>query len=159
MNVTSLSSSSLSPSGKAPATPSAVGVVLVTHTDYGARLLTPAEFILGDQRGCAAVSVDGTHEVERTLETLRQAVQVNDTGKGVIVLTDMFGGTPTNLSLSLLTTMPLEVVTGVNLPMLLKVLGSRAMDLSALAKEAKSAGCLGIVVANELLRARVKDKG
>ena len=135
-----------------------IGVILVTHTDYGFRLLKAAEFILGDQQDCEAVSVDGSHEVENTLQTLKDAVRRLDKGRGVVFLTDMFGGTPTNLSLSLLGSGKLEVVTGVNLPMLLKVLGSRTMDLDTLANEAKNAGIQGIIVAGEVLRSRIKDK-
>jgi len=136
-----------------------VGVTLVTHTDYGSRLLKAAEFILGPQTGCTAVSVDGTHEVKQTLDNLKEAVSACDEGNGVIVLTDMFGGTPTNLSLSLLGVMNMEVVTGVNLPMLLKVLGTRLQPLAKVAEEAKLAGCQGIVVAGELLRKKVSEKG
>ena len=92
------------------------------------------------------------------MTALKDAVARNDQGKGVLILTDMFGGTPTNLSLSLLGTGKLEVLTGVNLPMLLKVLGSRHMPLGKLAGEAKESGCQGIVVAGELLRSRVKER-
>ncbi len=138
--------------------PKQVGVILVTHTDYGSRLLKAAEFILGPQEGCEAVSVDGSHEVDTTLELLNSAVERLETGMGVMFLTDMFGGTPTNLSLSLLGSGKLEVVTGVNLPMLLKVLGSRQLALDKLAQEAKNAGIQGIVVAGEVLRGRIKDK-
>ena len=135
-----------------------VGVILVTHTDYGSRLLKAAEFILGDQEDCEAVSVDVSHEVDNTVQLLKDALRRLDKGRGVVFLTDMFGGTPTNLSLSLLGSGKLEVVTGVNLPMLLKVLGSRALDLDKLACEAKNAGVQGIVVAGEVLRSRIKDK-
>ena len=141
-----------------PANAAQVGVILVTHTDYGARLLKAAEFILGRQEECEAVSVDGSHEVENTVQSLKDAVKRLDKGLGVIFLTDMFGGTPTNLSLSLLGSGKLEVVTGVNLPMLLKVMGSRGLGLDKLAQEAKNAGMQGIVVAGEVLRSRIKDK-
>jgi PTS system mannose-specific IIA component len=132
-----------------------VGVVVVTHTDYGTRLIAAAEMILGAQRACVAVSVDTATEMDKTMDALRQAVAGVDTGAGVMLLTDMFGGTPTNLSLSLLGTGKLEVITGVNLPMLLKVLGMRALPLSRLADEAKAAGIQGIVVAGEVLRQKV----
>lgn len=132
-----------------------VGVVVVTHTDYGARLIAAAEMILGSQDACVSVSVDTTVEIDKTIEALRAAVDAVDKGSGVMVLTDMFGGTPTNLSLSLLGTGKLEVITGVNLPMLLKVLGMRALPLSKLAVEAKGAGVQGIVVAGEVLRQKV----
>lgn len=134
-----------------------VGVVVVTHTDYGAWLLKAAEFILGPQERCRCVSVDMTHEVDETLATLKTAIKDTDQGGGVLILTDMFGGTPTNLSLSLLGTGRLEVLTGVNLPMLIKILGSRTKALEILAVEAKQAGCQGIVVAGEVLRKKVAE--
>lgn len=134
------------------------GVVLVTHTEYGAWLQKAAEMILGPQEACMSVSVDVSQEVEQTIQKLKQVVKQCDKGSGVIILTDMFGGTPTNISLSLLGTRQLEVVTGVNLPMLLKVLNSRTTPLYKLAREAKEAGVKGIVVAGEILRSKVKDQ-
>ncbi len=134
-----------------------IGVVLVTHTEYGAYLLKAAELILGPQQDCYFVSVDVTKEVEKSLTEIRKSVKSADHGPGVVILTDMFGGTPTNLSLSLLNKNEhqLEVITGVNLPMLLRVLGSRKLSLAELAKEAKAAGSQGIVVAGDLLRSKV----
>ncbi|BBD07577.1 PTS sugar transporter subunit IIA [Desulfovibrio ferrophilus] len=132
-----------------------VGVVVATHTDYGTRLIAAAEMILGEQNDCVSVSVDISHGMDDIVESLRQAVESVDKGGGVMILTDMFGGTPTNLSLSLLGAYKLEVITGVNLPMLLKVLGMRSMPLAKLADEAKSAGMQGIVVAGEVLRKKV----
>jgi len=134
-----------------------IGVVLVTHTEYGLYLLKAAELILGPQENCFFVSVDLTKEVEKSLGEIKKGVKQSDQGDGVVVLTDMFGGTPTNLSLSLLNLGEhrLEVITGVNLPMLLRVLGSRKLRLEDLAKEAKAAGTQGIVVAGDLLRSKV----
>ncbi|MBU1000898.1 MAG: PTS sugar transporter subunit IIA [Proteobacteria bacterium] len=132
-----------------------VGVVVVTHTDYGARLIAAAEMILGTQDHCVSVSVDIAQGMDEIVEALRRAVESTDQGGGVMILTDMFGGTPTNLSLSLLGAYKLEVITGVNLPMLLKVLGMRSIPLAKLADEAKNAGIQGIVVAGEVLRKKV----
>lgn len=138
-----------------------IGVVLVTHTEYGLYLLKAAELILGPQENCFFVSVDVTKEVEKSLGEIKNGVKQSDQGDGVVILTDMFGGTPTNLSLSLLNLSEhrLEVITGVNLPMLLRVLGSRKLKLEDLAKEAKAAGTQGIVVAGDLLRSKVVGKG
>ncbi len=136
------------------------GVVVVTHADYGAHLLNAAEFILGPQSGCAALCVDNTQSVDAIVDRLKEAVDRCNAGQGVLLLTDMFGGTPTNLSLSLLGQEPpiceLEVVTGVNLPMLLKALGARHLAPQPLAVDVKKAGVSGIVAAGELLRSRVK---
>ncbi len=133
-----------------------VGIVIVTHADYGTALVRAAEVILGPQPDCGTVCVDNTHEVAETVAGLKETVARLDHGRGVLILTDMFGGTPTNLSLSLLGTGNVEVLTGVNLPMLLKVLGSRNLPLEQLAEEAKAAGDKGIVLAGDLLRKRVK---
>jgi len=129
-----------------------VGVVIVTHTDFGSRLLKAAEFIIGPQKDCRAISVDISHEVELTLDAIKTAIAETDKGAGCLILTDMFGGTPTNLSLSLLGTDKLEVLTGVNLPMLIKILSSRQTPLESLAADAKQAGVQGIVAAGEVLR-------
>ncbi|NMC48709.1 MAG: PTS sugar transporter subunit IIA [Desulfovibrio sp.] len=134
-----------------------VGVVIATHTDFGARLLKAAEFIIGPQDNCLSISIDVYHEVELTLAAIKEAIAATDKGAGVLVMTDMFGGTPTNLSLSLLGTGHLEVLTGVNLPMLIKALTSRTIPLERLAAEAKQAGCQGIVVAGEVLRKKVAE--
>lgn len=138
-----------------------VGIIIVSHADYGSAMLRTAEFILGPQSDCSSISVDVAHEVSETVRRLTDAAQRLDKGTGVIILTDMFGGTPTNLALSLLTTHKVEVVTGVNLPMLLKVFSTREKPLEELAQLAGEAGAKGIVVAGNMLRnkARAKNDG
>ena len=136
----------------------AVGVILVTHVDYGASLLRAAEVILGPLADCTSIQVDAALDVKETVTRLKEAVRLLDKGYGVIVLTDMFGGTPTNLSLSLLASGSIEVVTGVNLPMILKVFESRQMELSKLADVAMDAGGKGIVSASRLLRSKTKPE-
>ena len=139
----------------APVGPAA-GVVLVTHVDYGAGLLRAAETILGPLADCSSIQVDAGLDVAETVARLKEAVNLLDKGNGVIILTDMFGGTPTNLSLSLLGSGSIEVVTGVNLPMLLKVFEARHKELAELADLAMEAGGKGIVSASRLLRSKVK---
>lgn len=134
----------------------AAGVILVTHVDYGAGLLRAAEAILGPLADCSSIQVDAALDVGETVARLKEAVSLLDKGNGVIVLTDMFGGTPTNLSLSLLGTDAIEVVTGVNLPMLLKVFESRHMGLPDLADKAMDAGRKGIDSASRILRNKTK---
>ena len=102
-----------------------VGIIVVAHADYGSAMLRTAEFILGSLSDCSSISVDVAQEVPETVRRLNDAADRLDKGAGVIVLTDMFGGTPTNLALSLLGSHHVEVVTGVNLPMLLKVFSCR----------------------------------
>jgi len=133
-----------------------IGIVLVTHGELGRILLETAATIVGDTPHCRAVAIDISKGMDIILGEVKHAVAACDQGKGVLVLTDMFGGTPTNISLSLLIAGKLEVVTGVNLPLLLKVLGNRDVELPKLASEAKSAGKQGILVAGEVLRRRVE---
>ncbi|WP_243362842.1 PTS sugar transporter subunit IIA [Fundidesulfovibrio terrae] len=132
-----------------------VGVVIVTHTDYGDRLLKAAEMIIGPQEHTRTVSVDVGVDTVETVKELERSIKAVEQGAGVIIVTDMFGGTPTNLSLSLIGQHRIEVVTGVNLPMLIKILSTRTKALELLAADAKTAGVQGIVVAGEILRKRV----
>ncbi len=128
-----------------------VGIIIVGHGDYGAVTLRTAEGILGALTDCASISVDVTQEVSEIVQRLEDAASRLDKGSGVIILTDMFGGTPTNLSLALLAKHKVEVVTGVNLPMVLKVFTSRTCELEELAALAGEAGKNGIVVAGKML--------
>jgi PTS system mannose-specific IIA component len=134
-----------------------IGVVIVTHVNYGAILLRAAEYILGPIHDCVSIQVDINNDVSESVKRLNDAVSMLDSGLGVLVLTDMFGGTPTNLSLSLLGKgKNIEVLTGVNLPMLLKVFGNRTKTLAELAVIACEAGREGIAIAGEILRNKVK---
>ena len=131
-------------------------IVLVTHGNLGQSLLETAQSIVGDEAGARFIGVDVSRPMEEILEELRQAVNDAHASGGVLVLTDMFGGTPTNISLSLLGSGKLEVVTGVNLPMVIKALTSRDQLLQDLASDVKSAGKQGILVAGEVLKRPVK---
>ncbi|MDL2207310.1 PTS sugar transporter subunit IIA [Desulfovibrio sp. OttesenSCG-928-F20] len=135
------------------------GIIIVTHVDYGSALLRAAELIVGPVHDCTCIQVDASLEVEDTVHRLREAVGLLSKGPGVLVLTDMFGGTPTNLSLSLLgSRQDVEVLTGVNLPMLLRVLSNRTLPLPELADLALEAGCEGIIAAGKVLRTRSETK-
>jgi PTS system mannose-specific IIA component len=138
--------------------PAPIGAVIVTHTDYADRLLAAAEMILGKQTGVRTVSVDVGVDTSASVKELEAAIKDVEEGAGVMILTDMFGGTPTNLSLSLIGQHRIEVVTGVNLPMLIKILSTRTKPLELLAADAKIAGVQGIVVAGEVLRKRVSGE-
>jgi len=129
-----------------------VGVLVVTHGEFGAALLDAAQMILGPQQGIHSVSVLVSRGVDEILAELKAALSKLESGLGVLVLTDLFGGTPTTLSLSLRKLGNIEVVAGVNLPMLLKVLQTRTAPLAELTAQAKSAGLQGIVVPGEMLR-------
>ncbi len=132
-----------------------IGIILVTHVDYGSALLRAAESIMGPLQDCCAIGLDTNQAPAETANRLKDAVTRLDRGKGVILLTDMFGGTPTNMSLSLMGTHKVDVVTGVNLPMLLKIFSSRYQDLFELSSIARDAGIKGIVAAGEMLRSKV----
>ncbi len=148
----------MAPENDNAAEPVDVGIIVVAHADYGSVLLRTAEFILGPLSDCSSISVDIGQEVSETVRRLKDAADRLDKGAGVIILTDMFGGTPTNLALSLLTTNNVEVVTGVNLPMLLKAFSSRSMPLAELATLVSEAGIKGIVVPGTMLKGRLGER-
>ncbi|MFN2266637.1 MAG: PTS sugar transporter subunit IIA [Desulfonatronovibrio sp.] len=134
-----------------------IGIILVTHGNFGESLLNAASMIMGDDENCYALGVDVSKPMNEIIEELKKKVKELDTGSGVIILTDMFGGTPTNISLSLLTQGQTEVITGVNLPMLLKTFSGRNKKISDLAQEIKSAGKQGILVAGDVLKRKIPD--
>lgn len=134
-----------------------VGVILVTHGQFGQHLLEAALTILGPQEQCAHLAVEGAVDMATLLTDLKSAVKRMETGEGVIILTDMFGGTPSNISLSLLQPGKVDVLTGVNLPMLLRILGMRDQELTQLAQNAKNAGIQGIVLAGEVLTRKIGE--
>jgi len=129
-----------------------IGVLVVTHGEFGAALLDAGQMIVGPQQGIESVSVLVSRGVDEIIADLKSALARLEQGLGVLVLTDLFGGTPTTLSLSLRKLGNIEVVAGVNLPMLLKVLQGRKTTLAELAAQAKTAGLQGIVVPGEMLR-------
>jgi PTS system mannose-specific IIA component len=131
----------------------AVGVVVVTHGVLATELLNAAETIVGDLPGFTAVSIGWHDDVAVATEAMSRAMARVDTGGGVLLLTDMFGGTPSNLAMSFLAPDAVEVVTGVNLPMLIKLARARhTADLTALARLICADGRAAIRVASDLLR-------
>ncbi|MEW6262665.1 MAG: PTS sugar transporter subunit IIA [Thermodesulfobacteriota bacterium] len=135
-----------------------IGFVIVTHGRLGAELINTAEFILGRIENHRTVSIDGQGAPEVMRADIEQAIKQVDQGQGVIVLTDMFGGTPSNLSLSFLNSGQIEVLTGVNLPMIIKLVQSREkMPLKELAQTIGEYGRKSINVAGEILNRRPKE--
>jgi PTS system mannose-specific IIA component len=135
-----------------------VGLVVATHGRLAEELLRTAEGIVGPLAQCEAVTVGGSSSsMEDARTRLSEAVKRVDTGDGVLVLTDMFGGSPANLALTFLDD-NLEVVTGVNLPMILKLATARAgnLGLRAAAELVTAYGQKNITLASELLRGRVQ---
>ncbi|MEJ5331062.1 MAG: PTS sugar transporter subunit IIA [Desulfobaccales bacterium] len=128
-----------------------IGVLIVTHKDLAEALLAVCDLILGRQENVTAVSLDPGAPPEALREQIQRALQQLN-GEGTIILTDMLGGTPSNLSLSFLQKGKVEVITGVNLPMLLKLASLRERtDLAEVARLLKQSGQSGITVASELL--------
>ena len=129
-----------------------VGGLVVTHGQLGQELVAAAETIVGETLPIVAVSIGWNDDVAKSQRKIEVAVQKVDTGRGVIILTDMFGGTPSNLALPLLKKGELEIVTGVNLPMIIKVANQAPNDsLSELVTRVKEQGQKHISIASELL--------
>lgn len=134
-----------------------IGVVVVTHGQLATELLNAAEAIVGDLPRFAAVSIGWHDDTDDAREEIRQAIARLQGETGVLLLTDMFGGTPTNIGLSFVEPDRVEVVTGVNLPMLIKLSSLRSsQELLAVARELRETGRNAIHVASDLLRADTK---
>jgi PTS system mannose-specific IIA component len=130
-----------------------IGVVVVTHGQLATELVNAAETIVGDMPGFAAVSIGWHEDTEDARHEIQQAIARVDRGTGVLILTDMFGGTPSNLAMSFLAESKVEVLTGVNLPMLIKLANLAAhADLLAAARDIREQGRNAIWVASDLLR-------
>ncbi len=131
---------------------SLVGALVVTHGQLGQELVSAAQAIVGEVSHIVAVSIGWNDDVNESKKKIEQAVAEVDQGKGVIILTDMFGGTPSNLSLPLLKRNELEIITGVNLPMVIKLANQPGTDsLSELVTKVKKKGQSHISIASELL--------
>lgn len=130
-----------------------IGFLIVTHKDLAEALMNVCDLILGHQEGILALSLDPDAPPEVSQQQIQRAlVQVNN-GSGVIILTDMLGGTPSNLTLPFLQEGKVEVITGVNLPMLMKLAQLRKdKDLVEVAAALKQSGQKGIAMASEVLR-------
>lgn len=129
-----------------------IGLLIVTHCGLGRELLNAAELIVGRLEAVDTVQIIQASESEKILKEIKEKITALDRGQGILILTDMFGGTPSNLSLSFLSRDSLEVLTGVNLPMLLAIAQYRSvLSLSDLAEKALEAGKTSISVASKLL--------
>ncbi|MBI3263135.1 MAG: PTS sugar transporter subunit IIA [Acidobacteria bacterium] len=139
---------------------STIGVVVVTHGQLATELVNAAEAIVGDLPRFAAVSIGWHDDVSVAREEIGAAIDRVQGPGGVLVLTDMFGGTPTNLGVTFLEADKVEIVTGVNLPMLIKLANLQtSAPLSEVAKETRDHGQNAIWVASDLLRGEARAKG
>jgi PTS system mannose-specific IIA component len=129
-----------------------VGVLIVTHYRLGEEFLQALRLIVPGTPEFYAVSIDPKQSVDEMRTAISEAMGEADTGNGVLVLTDMFGGTPSNISLSFLEERQVEVVTGVNLPMLIKLATlSEDKTIEELARLIRDYGQRNISVASEIL--------
>ena len=130
----------------------APGVVIVTHYRLGEEFLQALRLIVPDAPPFQAVSIDPKQSVDQMREAIADALRRVETGEGVLILTDMFGGTPSNMGLSFLEEHRVEVVTGLNLPMLIKLATmTEKRPLEELAAFIKEYGPRNIRVASEIL--------
>jgi PTS system mannose-specific IIA component len=137
-----------------------VGVVVVTHCHLAGELIAAAALVVGEElKQFQAVSIDPKEGSDEIREKIISAIRKADEGQGVLILTDMYGGTPSNISLSFLERNRIEVITGVNLPMLLKLATyENDLDLEGLAVFITDYGQRNINLASEVLKKRVEKK-
>lgn len=129
-----------------------IGLVLATHGSLGEALILSMNIILGEQPQVEALSLQVEDDIEEANRRLREAVEKVDSGDGALILTDMLGGTPSNLSLALLAQPGIEVISGVNLPMLLKASQARQKhDLRVTSRTVKEHARSSIIMASEVL--------
>jgi PTS system mannose-specific IIA component len=129
-----------------------IGIVLVTHGNLAREFLAAMEHVVGKQEQARAISIGPDDDMEKRRADILAAAEEVDTGDGAILLTDMFGGTPSNLAISIMDRAKVEVLAGVNLPMLIKLASVRGTQPLAVAvTQARDAGIKYISVASTLL--------
>jgi PTS system mannose-specific IIA component len=135
-----------------------IGIVIVTHRQLGEALIDAAGFILGDTlEATVPVSIDLNESADKLRKKVSEGIRRVDQNQGILILTDMFGGTPSNLSYSFLEEGKIEVISGANLPMLIKAVNSRnEMKLPELAGTLEAYGKKSISLASRILRGNKK---
>lgn len=129
-----------------------IGLILVTHGTLADEFVVAMEHVVGPQKQIATVCIGPRDDMEQRRKDIATAIKTVDDGEGVIILSDLFGGTPSNLSISLLDAGRVEVIAGVNLPMLIRLESARKnMSVSDAVAAARDAGRKYISVASELL--------
>jgi PTS system mannose-specific IIA component len=130
-----------------------IGLVLVTHGRLAEEFIAATEHVVGDQPNVRAISIGPDDDIEQRRRDILAAAEAVDDGSGVILLTDMFGGTPSNLAISVMDKNRIEVIAGVNLPMLIKLASVRETEaLEQAVASAQDAGRKYINVASTLLK-------
>ena len=129
-----------------------IGMVLVTHGRLAEEMISALEHVVGAQEQVAPVCIGPDDDMEQRRQDILNAVKATDSGEGVVILTDMFGGTPSNLAISVIDRAKVEVIAGVNLPMLIKLASVRTeQSLEDAVTSAQEAGRKYINVASRLL--------
>jgi PTS system mannose-specific IIA component len=129
-----------------------IGLVLVTHGRLAAEFIVAMEHVVGPQSAVEAICIGPDDDMEMRRTDIAKAIRGVDSGRGVIVLTDLFGGTPSNLAISLMQPGKVEVIAGINLPMLIRLEGARrTMNVKDAVAAAREAGRKYISVASEVL--------
>jgi PTS system mannose-specific IIA component len=129
-----------------------IGMVLVTHGKLAEEFVNAMEHVVGHQDGVATICIAPDDDMERRRKEIAKAITAVDSGDGAILLTDLFGGTPSNLAISLMRAGKVEVIAGINLPMLIRLAKARnCMGLVEAASAARDAGRNYITVASEYL--------
>ncbi len=129
-----------------------IGMILVTHGRLAEEFVEAMEHVVGAQDNIATICIGPSDDMEQRRQDIADAIDAVDTGEGAIMLTDLFGGTPSNLAISLLQEGKTEVIAGINLPMLIRLAGARkCMNLTQAALAARDAGRNYITVASEFL--------
>ncbi|EJL35258.1 PTS sugar transporter subunit IIA [Novosphingobium sp. AP12] len=129
-----------------------IGMILVTHGNLAEEFVHAMEHVVGDQADVATVCIGPNDDMERRRAEIAEAIAKVDSGEGVIVLTDLFGGTPSNLAISLMQAGKVEVIAGINLPMLIRLAKARGcMPVREAVAAARDAGRNYITIASEYL--------
>jgi PTS system mannose-specific IIA component len=129
-----------------------IGLVVVTHGKLAQEFIAATEHVVGKQKDIIAICIEPEDDMEKRREDIFNAVKKVDSGNGVALLTDMFGGTPSNLAISIMGKVPVEVVAGINLPMMVKLATIRStLPLAEAVMVAQEAGRKYINVASNLL--------
>jgi PTS system mannose-specific IIA component len=129
-----------------------IGLILVTHGRLAEEFVNAMEHVVGAQSDVATVCIGPQDDMEQKRKEIAQAIKKVDSGGGAVILTDLFGGTPSNLAISLLKAGKTEVIAGINLPMLIRLAGARKdLALAAAVAAARDAGRNYITIASEFL--------
>ena len=128
-----------------------IGMVLVTHGRLAVEFISALEHVVGPQRNTCAVCIGPEDDMEQRRREILECVGKVDEGGGVVVLTDMFGGTPSNLAISIMEQARIEVLAGVNLPMLVKLASVRNRPIAEAVRMAQEAGRKYITIASRIL--------